>query len=270
MATFNPICGALKIAQEAAGGGAGDACIAVGKVVAKAAIVVVLAAYRLPPSLPTSGELAAIASGNLAVLAVGLLKQLGVPCDDLRLDDGESAAVIKAGGAAGVDVPNVGGSVDACLVTATLVLNEVKGEAKKLVQQTVASNTGWPAHDVPGLEYLPEPNGHLQPTRVHVYAMTKQPVAFKDLFTRPPCVVGTTVTTQSGLPAPFLDGSTALHPLPPAPAATGLLAWFAASVDAVAQASGSSRPQTPGRRASSCRHPAHRTLTSTASTRASS
>jgi hypothetical protein len=207
-------------------------------VVAKAAIAVVLAAYGLPPSLPTSGDLAAIASGNLAVLAVELLKQLGVPCDDLTLDGGESAAVIKAGDAAGVDVPNVGGSVDACLVTATLVLNKVKGEAKKLVQQTVASNTGWPAYDVPGLEYIPEPNGHLQPTRVHVYAVPKQPVTLKDLFTRPPCVIGTGVTTKSGLPAPFLDGSTALHPVPTAPAVTGPLAGVAASVDAVAQASG--------------------------------
>ena len=43
-------------------------------------------AFGLPPSLPTSAQVKALADGEVALLAVELMKQAGIPCDSLKAD----------------------------------------------------------------------------------------------------------------------------------------------------------------------------------------
>ena len=229
-AKFNPVCLALSLSNSPGQG----TCEQVAGVVGRAVISAVLAAYGLPPALPTSSELVAIAQGDVAVLAVALMKEIGIPCDSLKLDDNESAALVASGKEAGVSVPNVNGKVDACLYAATQAINAVKKQVIQQTQTTVAAQAGLPSFNVEGLEWIPEPKGHLQPTTATVVAVPSRPLGtFESLFVG--CKVSTTVTTKSGLPAPFKNASGRLHRIP-TPDPKDPLAQIAAQASAAAQA----------------------------------
>lgn len=229
-AKFNPVCLALTISKSPGQG----TCEQVAGVVGRAAISAVLAAYGLPPSLPTSKDLVSIAQGDLGVLAVELMKQIGVPCDSLKLDEAQSQALVAGGKEAGVSVPNVGGKVDACLYAATQAINAVKKQVISQTQTQVAAAAGLPTFDVDGFLFIPEPKGHLQPTTVSVVAVPSRPIgAFESLFVG--CNVTTTVSTKSGNPAPFKNATGRLHRIPTMDPKDPL-AQVAAAIDAAAQA----------------------------------
>ncbi len=209
-AKYNPICAALTISKSKTA----STCEQIAAIVTRAAISAVLAAYGLPPSLPTSSELVAIAQGDLAVLAVELLKEFGVPCDSLKLDETESAVLVEGGKKAGVDIPNAGGKVDACLIAANYVINKVKEQVIAQTQKAVAGNAGLPYFEVAGLTLIPEPKGHLQPTVMTVVAVPSEPIGGIQALFLPPCELATNITTKSGNVAPFKNVRGKLHRLP--------------------------------------------------------
>lgn len=137
--------------------------------VTRAAIGAVLATVGLPPSLPSVEELEAIASGELDVLAVQLMKQFGVPCDELATADPADAAALAE--AAGVDGDVAAAAADPCRALAGAVLDQAKAAVTNTLNTDVAAATGFPSlAGVPGATMVPEPTGQPVPMRVDVQA----------------------------------------------------------------------------------------------------
>ena len=156
--TFNPFClqarAAAKVSGSATLDSAADECTKYATIASKAAIGAVLAAYGLPPSLPTTEQLKAIAEGRLEDLAVELMKDLGVPCDDLVVDADVAGPI---GDQAGYDVPPEG--VDICRAMAKKVMGAIKEKATVAVQQQVGATTGMPSPPsaIAGFDMIIEP-----------------------------------------------------------------------------------------------------------------
>ncbi len=177
-AKLNPYCISAAIAAKASGEigfskdvtstaqGAAELCDKVAHVVAKAAMSAVLASFGLPPELPTSEQLKAMAKGNLTELAVAYLQDLGIPCDDLVIDKNTAGIVSKGVEAAGGSVPpGAANGVDVCRDAVGLVLDKVEIELKGAIQSNIAASSGLPLPSQPikGFEFEMEPRGTFGP-----------------------------------------------------------------------------------------------------------
>lgn len=162
---LNPLC----VALGAAGGGAGKSCETVTGFATRAAITAVLASVGLPPSLPTVGQLEAIAAGELDQLAVEVMRQLGVPCDTVRAPDGFDAALEVAGDE--LDAPVLADASDPCLAVAHLLIGEVRARATADGQRALADASGLPSFpQVAGFSMKADPRGQVDPLEVEVAA----------------------------------------------------------------------------------------------------
>lgn len=161
-AKYNPICLTLAAADE----GAGDGCAAVASVVAGVAVTAVLASFGLPPSLPTSAQVKALADGEVALLAVELMKQAGIPCDSLKADPAFADAITSAGGELGAPSEATGAAADPCLAVAKILISSVK----KQVSSATAAASGLPYFDIPGFEMAPDKRGLADPLLVQLSA----------------------------------------------------------------------------------------------------
>jgi hypothetical protein len=118
---------------------------------ANAVVSAVMAAYGIPPSLPTSSELIEAAKGDLVALAVATAEGLGIPCDDL--EDADEAA-----GLAGEDVPT-------CEELARDLLDEFQAAVDRQFRAQAASfGIVFP----PGAIVVPHPDGQVRPAIVTV------------------------------------------------------------------------------------------------------
>lgn len=183
LSKLNPYCVAATLAAKAAGDldfgpgipnptkGAGELCEKISKTVIKGVVSTLLISFGLPPELPTSGQLAAIAEGNLTELAVGFLRDLGVPCDSLTLGPAEAALITKGIEAGGGAVPaGVSDGVDVCRDAVELVMGQVKTAVQTAVQTQIVNLTGLPLpkYPIPGFEFELEPRGRYQPPIVEL------------------------------------------------------------------------------------------------------
>lgn len=160
-----------------------DTCEKVGKVIAKATISAVLVAFGLPPELPTSQQLASMAEGNLTEFAVGYLKDLGVPCDDLVLDSGTAGTISSGIEKAGGTVPaGVSDGVDVCRDMVKAVVSEIKAAVTVQVQNQIANATGLPLPFVyiKGFEFSLEPRGSYRTPSLLMIATPREPSAPAD------------------------------------------------------------------------------------------
>jgi hypothetical protein len=197
--------------MSAASSSAGDACDSVGKIVARAAVSAVLSSFGLPPALPTSSQLKAIASGDLASIGETLLDELGVPCDSLTLDPSESAAVTQLGSSAGVPVPtDSDGQVDACRVAIEAAINVVKGGVEQQVSDEAAESTGLPPCPAGQCTVALDPGGHTQPLLINIIAHRTSGVAKPITFP----VQITLLGGKNFTPSPFQGGTAKLSTVP--------------------------------------------------------
>ena len=192
---LNPYCLQARVAGAIAdsafdtdvGDDIGDTCTAIARVATRAVVSAVMAGFGLPPTLPTSDQLLAIAQGNLTVLAVEYLKQLGVPCDDMKLSPEEAQLVAGGVEAAGGDVPvDPSAGVDVCGQMIGAVIGEVTKTVATALQQQVAAATGLPMPStyLPGFTAIIEPRGHYSGAVVSLDATPniQPPVGFSCSF----------------------------------------------------------------------------------------
>ena len=187
IARFNPYCIQAAIAAKAAGaigfksgeavaGAASDFCDKMAPIVARAAVGAVLAVVGLPPALPTSDQLKAIAEGNLVELAVVYLEQLGIPCGDLTIDADTAGAVSSGVSAAGGDVPpSVADGVDVCRDALGAALGKVKEQVSAQAQQQIRDSTGLPlpSTPIPGFEFELEPRARYRNPSIAITATAR-------------------------------------------------------------------------------------------------
>ena len=170
IAKLNPICVGAGLAGADS---VQSACEKITKVVANVAIAAALTSFGLPPSLPTSSQVAALAQGNLEAAALLALQQAGVPCDSLTLDSGTADAAAYAAKEAGVALPDPGpsGQLGACQVLIHLVAEKFKAQVVEATSKQAAASTGMPEFPtITGLTVIPEPTGWLQPATLAVVA----------------------------------------------------------------------------------------------------
>ncbi|HVK30010.1 MAG TPA: hypothetical protein VM575_16840, partial [Nocardioides sp.] len=161
----NPLC----VALGAASSGAGDGCETVVGFATRAAVTAVLASVGLPPSLPTTEQLEAMAAGELDALAVEVMKQLGVPCDSAKAPSGFDTALAEAGSA--LDAPVLGAAADPCLAVAHLLIGEVRERAVADAERALADASGLPSFpSVEGFTMTADPRGRTDPLTVDVVA----------------------------------------------------------------------------------------------------
>lgn len=160
--------------------GAADLCHKVYEVGTRAVVGAVLVSLGLPPSLPTSQQLVAMAKGDLTELAVSYLEQLGVPCDDLVIDAGTAGLVSAGIEQAGGDVPDgVADGVDVCRDAIGVIASEIQDQVEAMVQKQIAASTGlplpwWP---IEGFDFSFEPRGTYQPPSIKITALPQDPSA---------------------------------------------------------------------------------------------
>jgi hypothetical protein len=168
IAQYNPLCVGLGAASSDAGSG----CSAVVAVATRAAVTAALASVGLPPSLPSGEALKAAASGQFAQLAVELMKQANIPCDDVKAPAGFADAVELAGDELGSDTGSAASAIDdPCLAIATMLIGAVADKAEATAEQSLAAASGLPAFpDIKGISMTPDPRAVLEPLRVTVEA----------------------------------------------------------------------------------------------------
>jgi hypothetical protein len=147
--------GGCNLLVGAVGGAVGDVSQEQAKAwcetAANAVVTAVMAAYGIPPTLPTSSDLIEAAKGDLTALAVEYAKSLGVPCDEL----GDASA---AGGVAGQDIPT-------CEELMRDLIDEFQDAVNdQFRHQAAAFGVGFP----PGAVVVPHPDGQIKPARVKV------------------------------------------------------------------------------------------------------
>lgn len=156
--------------------GAADLCHTVYQVGAKAVVSAVLVSFGLPPELPTSKQLVAMAKGDLTELAVSFLEQLGVPCDDLVID-AQTAGLVSAGvDKAGGDVPaGVADGVDVCRDAIGALAGQIEAQIQQQIQHQIAATTGLPLPwgPVEGFDFGFEPRGSYQPPSIKITALSQ-------------------------------------------------------------------------------------------------
>ena len=95
---LNPFCLQAGLVSE----DAEDVCDSILRTGSEIVVDAYLTANGIPPTLPSFGDLAAAAQGDLAVLGAGLLEQIGVPCSSMSLSESEAWAAKSSAEAAGV------------------------------------------------------------------------------------------------------------------------------------------------------------------------
>lgn len=194
LAKLNPYCLQAAIAAQASGSigfskdvqdtakAASDLCEKVSKVATKAVVSAVMASFGLPPELPTSEQLEAMAKGDLTEIAVAYLENLGVPCEDLTVDAQTAGAVSDGVKAAGGSVPpGTADGVDVCRDAIGMVMDQVENEVKVQLQTQIAASTGLPLpfQPIDGFEFTMEPRGAYTPPQLAILtgpAKTKAPI----------------------------------------------------------------------------------------------
>lgn len=172
IAENSPICG--WVGDVAGSKTTEEECKTVVKATVAAVVKAVMTAVGLPPVLPTSEELKAIADGKVEELALSLVKQIGVPCDDLTLTGLEATAALKALDA--LDVPPPKAQQDAgedvlgvCEAIIHAVWDEAKAQAKEAMNKEIVESSGMPSYPmIAGLTIAPEPFSLQQPALVLV------------------------------------------------------------------------------------------------------
>ncbi|MDX1620465.1 MAG: hypothetical protein R3320_05710 [Nitriliruptorales bacterium] len=118
---------------------------------ANAVVSAVMAAYGIPPTLPTSSDLIDAAKGDLAALAVEYAKSVGIPCDEVE-------DVSTAGELAGEDIPT-------CEELARQLLDEFQDALNDQFRaQAAAYGVVFP----PGAIVVPHPDGQVTPAIVRI------------------------------------------------------------------------------------------------------
>lgn len=175
IANFNPICVALKSASTKAGSG----CAAVVGVAARSVITAVLAAYGLPPSLPERGELAGLVQGDLEGLAVELMKQAGIPCDDISSSPELSDAIDGAAKASGLTDGGDSKSIESpCKALAHVMIKTMKEEVETAAAAKVSQASGLPSGaGIPGFSMVPAAKGVGKPAELRVKMHLQNPNA---------------------------------------------------------------------------------------------
>lgn len=164
---LNPVCAAIKGASSSGG----DYCDTITSIAAQAAIDVVLTAYGLPPSLPSSAQAAAAAKGDLTELGEVYLESLGVPCDSATVAGVEADGVSAAAGAAGATIePDANGEIDACKALIGAALNQIQSAVGESAQAQVTASTGLPGCPIQWCTFAVDPGARLQPPVLHVEA----------------------------------------------------------------------------------------------------
>jgi hypothetical protein len=194
-AQLNPFCLQARVAgavvdwavDEDIGEEAVDVCTSIARVATRAVVSAVMVSFGLPPTLPTSDQLLAIAEGDLTTLAVEYLKTLGVPCDEMKLSPAEAELVVGGVEAAGGDVPiDPSGGVDLCGQMIGAVIGEVKKTVATALQGQIAASTGLPMPTTyePGFEAILEPRAHYSGAVVRLDATPsiEPPVGFSCTF----------------------------------------------------------------------------------------
>lgn len=184
-AALNPFCIQARVATAVADSAFGtemsddvnSTCDAIAKVATKAVVSAVLSSFGLPPSLPTSAQLAEIAKGNLEVLAVEYLKSLGVPCDEMKLSPEEATLVADGVDAAGGELPasvQPSDGVDVCGQMIGAALEQVTKVVKTALYQQVGGSTGLPVPSTPiaGFELILEPRAKYTGADITITAST--------------------------------------------------------------------------------------------------
>jgi hypothetical protein len=163
----NPLCTAFDVAGE---DDAADGCEKVTGIITRVAIAVVAAYFGIPPTLPTLEQLEAMGKGELAILAVELMKYFGMPCDTIKADPSLAEAILAAGDAAGQGA-EAKAITDPCLAIAEYLIKEAVSVAKGQVAASVSNATGLPEFTgVPGFELKPDPAAFAEPVKVDYQA----------------------------------------------------------------------------------------------------
>jgi hypothetical protein len=168
-AELNPICAAIGAAGSSKGK---QDCKTITGIAAHAAISAVLAAYGIPPSLPTSAQIGQIAKGDLTVLAETYLEELGVPCNGATVSGSEATALADASSAAGLDVkPDADGTIDPCKAALDALLGQIEGAVSQKAQDDVATEDYATPCPVDLCTIKQDPSGYVQPPLIHVQAV---------------------------------------------------------------------------------------------------
>jgi hypothetical protein len=194
-AQLNPYCLQARVAGAVVdwaadtniGEQATDLCTSIARVATRAVVSAVMVSFGLPPTLPTSDQLLAIAEGDLTTLAVEYLKTLGVPCDEMKLSPAEAGLVASGIETAGGDVPiDTSAGVDVCGQMIGAVIGEVKKTVATALQAQVAASTGLPMPSTyePGFEAILEPRAHYSGAVVRLDATpsAEPPAGFRCSF----------------------------------------------------------------------------------------
>lgn len=173
------LCSAITAADEKIGSGCED----IVGVATQAAISAVLAAYGLPPSLPSSTALTAVAKGEFELLAVELMKSHGVPCDELSQAKDLAAGIGVVATEAGADGAAIAAVGDPCLAMARLLIGQVKSQVLKTAQTSYSKATGLPSpvgfngQTIKDLEFAPEPKGQADPWVISIVLRPRRAAA---------------------------------------------------------------------------------------------
>jgi hypothetical protein len=160
---YSGLCAALgAVGGDSVEGG----CQGLLAVATRAAITAVLAAFGLPPSLPTVDQLESVATGNLETLVVAFMQQY-VPCDELsRADPADAAAVAES---LGLDGDVGAAAADPCLALARGLVGLARDAVNNKISSGVAQATGLPSvAGIPGASMVLEPKGQIVPMSVRV------------------------------------------------------------------------------------------------------
>ena len=189
VAYLNPYCIAATVTSKTAkaldagkdvektADAAEDICHKVAKVAAKAVVSAIMSSFGLPPELPTSQQLLAIAKGDLKELAVAFLNQY-VPCDELVIDADTAGAVSAGIKEAGGKVPaGVSDGVDVCRDAIGAVTDKVLNEIEGQLYKQIAASTGLPLPFAPidGFSFELEPRGTYKTPTLAITADPKNP-----------------------------------------------------------------------------------------------
>lgn len=178
----NPLCIAFDEADDDLGGG----CEVAFAVAGRAAITVALSSVGLPPSLPSLGELEALASGDLAALGRATMVQLGIPCDAVTPDPAVQEAIAALGDAAGSPEAAAATS-DPCLAVLQVMITSAKAQVAAAWTTQLAAATDLPAFTMfEGFAIAPEPRAQPSPTVVRYRA---EPTTFDADLTGLSCTV---------------------------------------------------------------------------------
>lgn len=159
--SLDPVCRILQAANSPLQ----SQCESMSHVAAEVSVTAVLALYGLPPSLPTSGDLLAMAQGDLEAWAMAAMKELGVPCDSLQVD-ATVASIVNSTGAAIPTLPD--GSMNACSAAVVSLIDQLKEEVKNRTGALLSSAIGLVYTPVEGFELIPEPAGRAQAPKVQI------------------------------------------------------------------------------------------------------